>query len=89
MALGATRRRIRLMVVGRAGALTALGIAIGAALSLATTRTLSALLYGVSPFDLGTMAIASAIVLITGAAAAYIPAHRASRVDPLGVIRGE
>jgi putative ABC transport system permease protein len=89
MALGATRRRIRSMVVGRAGALTAIGIALGVMLSIATTRALSTMLYGVQPFDIGTMAIASAIVLTTGAAAAYIPARRASSVDPLSVIRGD
>ena len=89
MALGATRRTIRWMVVLRASGFTALGVAIGIGLSIATSRLLSTLLYDVKPFDIATIATASLVVLTTGATAAYIPARRASSVDPLMVIRGE
>jgi ABC-type antimicrobial peptide transport system permease subunit len=89
MALGATRRTIMLMVVARASGLTAIGVAIGAGLSLATSRALSTMLFGVGSFDLSTIAMVSLTVLATGAAAAYIPARRASMLDPLSVIRGE
>jgi putative ABC transport system permease protein len=89
MALGATRRTIRWMVVARASGFTALGVAIGIGLSIATSRLLSTLLFEVTPFDLGTVATASLVVLTTGAAAAYMPARRASSVDPLMVIKGE
>ena len=89
MALGATRRTIRWMVVARASGFTALGVAIGIGLSMATSRLLSTLLFDVTPFDLGTVATASLVVLTTGATAAYIPARRASSVDPLMVIKGE
>jgi predicted permease len=89
MALGATRRTIMLMVVARASGFTAIGVAAGIALSLATSRALSSLLFGVGSFDLATIATVSAVVLVTGAAAAYLPARRASTLDPLSVIRGE
>jgi putative ABC transport system permease protein len=89
MALGATGRGIRRMVVARVGGLTAIGVVLGIGLSIVTSRLLASLLFEVRPFDAGTIATASLIVLVTSAAAAYIPARRASSVDPLTVIRGE
>jgi len=87
MALGASRARIVVMVVARAGALTALGVVAGAALSLATGRALSTLLFGVEPFDAVTIGAVALLVLTTGIAAACIPARRAASLDPLDVIR--
>jgi putative ABC transport system permease protein len=89
MALGATRRDIRLMVVGRASGLTAIGVVLGIGLSVVTSRMLSTLLFDVEPFDPATIATVSLLVLATGAGAAYIPARRAARLDPLIAIRGE
>jgi putative ABC transport system permease protein len=89
MALGATARRVRLMVVGRAGALTAIGVAVGALLSAATMELLSSLLFDVRPFDPPTIAAVALLVGLVGCAAAYIPARRAARLDPLAVIRSE
>jgi putative ABC transport system permease protein len=89
MALGATGRGIRTMVVARASALTAVGVVLGTGLSLVTSRLLSSLLFEVRPFDAGTITTAAVVVLTASAAAAYVPARRASTVDPLSVIRGE
>jgi putative ABC transport system permease protein len=89
MALGATGRGIRAMVVARATTLTAAGVGLGIGLSLGTSRLLSSLLFAVRPSDAGTIATASVVVLAASAAAAYVPARRASSVDPLTVIRGE
>jgi putative ABC transport system permease protein len=89
MALGASRRGIRAMVVGRALALTAVGAGAGLVLSAATSRLLETLLYDVHRFDAGTISTVALIVLATGAAAAYVPARRASSLDPLTVIRGD
>jgi putative ABC transport system permease protein len=89
MALGATRRGIRLMIVSRACALSAAGVGLGIVLSIWSGRLLSTLLFDVQPFDPTTIAAAALLVLATGAAAAYIPARRASALDPLTVIRGE
>jgi len=89
MALGATRRGIRAMVLGHALALTAAGAAAGLALSAATGHLLETLLFDVRPLDAATIAVVAALVLATGAAAAYVPARRASSLDPLTVIRGD
>jgi putative ABC transport system permease protein len=89
MALGAPRRGIIRMVVGRALGLTAIGVAIGLGLCVALGRTLSTFLYAVEPSDPGTMITISLLVLGTGAIAAYVPARRAARLDPLTVIRSE
>ena len=87
MALGAPRARIVLMVMARAGAFTAIGVVLGIALSLATARALSTLLFSVEPFDVPTIGTVALVVLGTGIAAACIPARRASSLDPLAVIR--
>jgi predicted lysophospholipase L1 biosynthesis ABC-type transport system permease subunit len=89
MALGASRRGIRGMVVTRAVGFTAIGVVAGAGLSLVTNRMLSSLLFDVQPFDSSTTLAVAVLVLMTGAAAAYVPARRASTLDPLTVIRGE
>ena len=54
-----------------------------------TSRLLVTLLFDVQPFDVATLVTSALLVLATGAAAAYIPARRAARLDPLAVIRGE
>jgi ABC-type antimicrobial peptide transport system permease subunit len=77
------------MVVGRALSLTALGVAIGLAVSVAAGRALTTFLFAVQPSDPATIAIVSLLVLGTGAVAAYVPARRAARLDPLSVIRSE
>ena len=89
MALGAPRAQIVWMVVARAGAFTAVGVVLGAALSLAAGRVLSTLLFSVEPFDAGTIGGVALIVLATGVAAAAIPARRASSLDPLAVLRAD
>jgi putative ABC transport system permease protein len=87
MALGAPRARILLMVIARAGGFTAIGVVLGIALSLATGRALSTLLFSVEPYDLPMIGGVALLVLATGIAAAWIPARRAASLDPLEVIR--
>ncbi len=89
MALGADARSVGMMVVGRASVLTAAGIALGLALSIATSRLLTTLLFNVQPFDPPTVVGVATLVSGVAMAAAYIPARRAARLDPLTVIRGE
>ena len=89
MALGANRRDILRMVMREAGSLLALGLAFGAALSLIAARAASALLYGLKPDDPLTI-IASAVILAAAAAAAsFLPAQRAARLDPMVALREE
>ena len=89
IALGATRSGITAGVVRQAVLLGALGVAIGAAGGLALTRLLSAMLYGVSATDPGVFLGASAFLLAVSGLAAYLPARRAARVDPVVALHHE
>jgi predicted permease len=87
MALGAGPADIAKVTLVRALALVAAGAAAGMAASMATARLLASLLYGVAPTALGSNLAAVAIILLTGALAAALPAWRASRVDPAETLR--
>jgi putative ABC transport system permease protein len=89
MALGASPRGIARMVVGRAQLLSGAGILLGLAASLALTRLLRSMLFGVSATDPGVFAAAALFLLAVSALAAYLPARRASRVDPLVALHHE
>ena len=65
------------------------GLVIGALLTMATTRTLQAFLYGVSPFDLPTLVLAEGALGVAALMASVIPAARALRIDPLLAMRSE
>ena len=89
IALGATGRSVVRLVLGWSVRLAMLGVAVGGALTLAVSGSLSALLYDVSPRDPVTL---GAVVLLVAAAAllgAYMPARRAARVDPVTSMRAE
>jgi putative ABC transport system permease protein len=87
IALGAEPGDIRRLVVREGTRLSAVGIGIGIAGALATSRSLGALLFGVSATDPATFAIAAVALAVAGLAAAYIPARRASRIDPVVLLR--
>jgi putative ABC transport system permease protein len=89
MALGAQASDVRGMVVGQALGLGVTGLAIGLVGAFATTRVLSSLLFGVSANDPGTFAGVSTVLLAVMLLAAYLPAHRATRVDPVTALRTE
>ncbi|HJU65025.1 MAG TPA: FtsX-like permease family protein, partial [Gemmatimonadaceae bacterium] len=89
MALGASRRDVVALVVGQATRLALLGVAIGLVGALALTRVLSSLLYGVKATDPPTFAIVPVVLTLAALLASYIPARRASRVDPLVAMRAE
>jgi putative ABC transport system permease protein len=89
MALGAPHGAITRGVLWQGLQMAAIGVAVGLALSLATTRILTKLLYEIKPNDPLTLAAAAALVLIVTLAASYIPARRATRVDPLVALRYE
>lgn len=76
------------MVVRQSLTLAAVGVAIGIAGALATTRLLGALLFGVSPTDPWVLLTATVLLVALAAAASYAPARRASRVDPVEALRG-
>ena len=89
MALGASSQNVRRMVVGQGMRVALIGVFLGVAAALALTRLMDSLLYGVRTWD--PVALISVIVLIGGVAllAAYVPARRASRVDPMILLRYE
>ncbi len=89
MALGAAAMRVRLMVVGQGARVLAAGIVIGAGIAFVATRALGTLLFGVEAFDVGTYLGVSAVMVLVGLAASYLPARRASRVDPMVALRTE
>ena len=88
-ALGAQRGDVLRLVVGQGIALAALGAAFGALVAFDLTRYLKALLYGVSPSDPWTYGAAFLLLLLVALAACYLPARRASRVDPMVALRYE
>ena len=89
MALGAAGGRVLRLVVGRALALTALAIVLGAMGAAALARLLGALLYGVGPADPVSFLAAAAALAAVGALAAYLPARRAARIDPVRALGDE
>lgn len=89
VALGAPQRRVLWMVLGQTIRLVGVGVAIGIPCALAANRLVAHLLFGVSPEDPLTLAVVSLALLATGAAAGFVPARRATKVDPMVALRCE
>jgi predicted permease len=89
MALGAGRRTILSMVLGETAMIVVVGLAAGLPAAWASTGLLKARLFGLGPHDPWSIALAIAATLVVTALAGYIPARRASRVDPMVALRYE
>jgi ABC-type antimicrobial peptide transport system permease subunit len=89
MALGARREDVAGMVLRDAGMLVGIGLGIGIAASLFGAKIVGSLLFGVKPRDPLTLAAASVVLLLTGLCAAWWPARRAARVEPMDALRSE
>jgi putative ABC transport system permease protein len=89
MALGADRREVVRMILGEGFVLAGAGAVIGLAAALALTRVLRSLLYDVAPSDPLTYGIIVAVLGAAAVVAAWIPARRAARVDPVVALKGE
>jgi putative ABC transport system permease protein len=89
VALGARSRDVLTMILTQGIRTILIGIAIGLAGSFALTRTLSSLLFGVTATDPLTFAAVIALLIATALLACYIPARRATKVDPMVALRYE
>ncbi len=89
MALGAGRKDVLAMVIRMGARLVGLGVLLGLLASLGLARAITSQLFGVSAHDPATLAAVAVLLLIIGLAACWIPARRATRVDPLVALRYE
>ncbi len=89
MALGAEQARVLRMVLGEVAFLIAIGIAVGLGVALATTRFVASFLYGLKANDPLTLVLAGAVLAGVSLLAGYLPARRASLLDPMAALREE
>jgi putative ABC transport system permease protein len=89
MALGARRAEVMTLILRRGLALTATGVAAGLIGAAAGARYLQSMLFGIEPLDISTFAVVAAAFTAIAAAASYVPARRATTVDPVVALRHE
>jgi putative ABC transport system permease protein len=89
IALGAGSRNVLSIVLNQGLRVAAVGVALGLVASFALTRLISGLLFEVKPTDPTTFALVTVALLAVALAACWIPAHRATRVDPIVALRYE
>ncbi|MEP7384652.1 MAG: FtsX-like permease family protein, partial [Gemmatimonadota bacterium] len=88
MSLGADARRVQRMILGEGGVLLVAGLVIGIGGALLVGRVLRGLLFGVPPYDPITLVSVGVVMAAVGIAACWVPAHRASRIEPTLAMRG-
>ncbi len=89
VAVGAQRQNVLWLVLRETLTLALLGIAIGIPAALAASRLIASMLFGLSPSDLPTIAAVSLLLLLVALFAGYLPARRASSIDPIVALRTE
>jgi len=89
MALGASRMHVFRLVIGQGLALVTAGVVLGVAAANALARVVADLLFGVRPSDFSTFAVTSLILIVVAILASFIPARRATAIDPLVALRAE
>jgi ABC-type antimicrobial peptide transport system permease subunit len=89
MALGADRRQVLRLVLGHALRIVVVGLGVGLAGAAAVTRVLQTFLFGVTPTDPLVFTAVTLLLLAVGLMAAWLPARRATRIDPWAALRAE
>ena len=89
IALGARQRDVLALVVRQGLVVALIGIAVGAVTALVAGRALASLLYGVSPSNVPVLGLAASVLLAVAFVASYLPARRATKVDPMVALRYE
>jgi ABC-type antimicrobial peptide transport system permease subunit len=89
MALGAEQSRVLRMVLGEVAVLIGAGLAVGFGAALGATHLVATFLYGLQPNDPWTLAAAGIVLTAVALLAGYLPARRASKVDPMTALRDE
>jgi ABC-type antimicrobial peptide transport system permease subunit len=89
IALGAQQRELKTMFVRRGLVLAGIGVVIGLSAAAGVTRFMSSLLFGISPLDATTYAAVFFVLLTAAALASYVPARRASSIDPVDAMKVE
>ena len=89
MALGARRGDVTALILGKAARLLAVGLVLGAGLSMAAASAASALIFGLKPRDPATLVLATLLLAVVALAASYLPARRAAGLDPIASLREE
>jgi predicted permease len=89
MALGAQPRQAIWLILRQAGALVVSGVLIGIVIALASAKFVRSFLYGVSDHDIGTLLVVAFVLILSSALAAYVPAQRAAKVNPVEALRAE
>jgi putative ABC transport system permease protein len=89
MALGASRANVVRLIVRQGAMLTSIGLVLGVGGSIAVGRQMQSTLYGVGALDVSVIASVAAILFATALVASYLPARRASSIDPMQALRSE
>src|SRR5262245_529583 len=89
VALGAERGTILRMILGEGAAMALIGLVVGGAAAVPLSNLVNGLLFGIEPADPPTIAMAAILLLVVAVAAAWVPARRATAVDPMTALRGE
>ena len=87
LAMGARSVDVLKLVITEAGWMVGIGVAIGVALGLGAAKAARTMLFGLQPSDPATLALATALLVTIGLVASYLPARRASRLDPVTTLR--
>jgi putative ABC transport system permease protein len=89
LALGAKPADVVRLLVGQGMVQIGIGVLAGVVAATAVTRSMAGLLFGIAPNDPWTFVAVSVLLVLIGIAAAWIPAHRATRIDPVSALRAE